>query len=99
MDFPLHQHYTDRHQDNTPSSNNFSSYQVFNDRSTNLYEEENSRSSNMILLSTRSPQGLNHSWNQPLHTTYNPSNVQQPQIQNMPHSERGIAGFVQKLYQ
>lgn len=98
MDYPLHQHYTDKHQENsTTSSNGYRTYQVFNERSTLLFdndvEEENTRSPNML-------QGLNDSWNQhQLHPTYNSNNIQHAQMLNLPHSERGIAGFVSKLYQ
>jgi hypothetical protein len=91
MDYPLHQHYTDRHQENTTSSNNYRSYQVFNERPALMYDNMEERSSNMLL--TRPSQDP---WNQQLHSY---DNVQHTQIPTMPHSERGIAGFVSKLYQ
>jgi hypothetical protein len=75
--------------------------------------EDRSRSS-MVLLSTRPPplqQVMHDSWNQhqnqqlhhSINNTFNPNDIHSlshhPHHHNMSHSERGIAGFVSKLYQ
>lgn len=85
---------------------------MFDGNSSNA-EEDDSRSS-MILLSTRPPHSIHDPWNQPQlhhhhhqhHSSLSNSDYQQHQPiqhhqiqQQTPHSERGIAGFVSKLYQ
>lgn len=75
-------------------------------------EEDDSRSS-MMLLSTRPPHSIHDPWNQPQlhhhqqhhspllsHDYRQHQPLQHHQIQQQSsHSERGIAGFVSKLYQ
>lgn len=114
MDYPLH-YTESNLQENVGGANhtqsNYRSYGVFsnpailfdnnNTSSSPTLEANEDRTRSLMLMSTRPPQVMHDPWSQ--HQLLNTSDFNPNDMHNLhhhiSHSERGIAGFVSKLYQ